>query len=112
MVTFLARSLKLASWPCYFPIERVVAAHWSYWGSDTAERNSWDKVVEDAGTVSNNSEDVRREGRILDACRDPSAAVARGTLSTCERNPRCSSVLRMLDRRVLLNKFKFHHLNI
>lgn len=80
----------------------MVAAHWSCWDSDTAERNSSDRVAEDAGTASNNSADAKREGRILDACRDPSGVAGRGTLNTCERNPYCSSVHRTPDSQVLL----------
>lgn len=46
---------------------------------------------------------MRKEERILCACKDPSKVADHETLNTCERNPCCSSVHRMLDNRV-------HHL--
>lgn len=45
---------------------------------------------------------MRKEERILYACKDPSKVADHETLNTCERNPCCSSVHRMLDNRVLL----------
>lgn len=81
--------------------ERAVEARSTYWGSDTAGKNSWDRAAEDAGTASSNWGDARREGRILCACRDPSVVAGRETPNTCGRNPCCSPVHRMLDNRVL-----------